>query len=147
MADAKISADTSVAPVSADTVAGLQSGVNVQFAFSAMKPFFDRITINSKSANYTTVLGDAGQCIYHPVGDNNARTFTIDSNANVAYPIGTVIQFMNRSAATLSIAITSDAMTLAGTTTTGMRALAQNGTATAEKDTSTGWLISGTGLT
>src|SRR6185312_6195265 len=50
---------------------------------------------NSQSANYTTVLGDAGKHIYHPSGDNNARTFTIDSNANVAYPVGTTITFVN----------------------------------------------------
>lgn len=101
---------------------------------------------NSKSAAYTTVLADAGKHILHPVGDNNARTFTIDSNANVAYPIGTVIVFVNE-INTVTIAITTDTMTLAGGTSTGSRTLAAYGLATALKITSTSWVISGTNLT
>jgi hypothetical protein len=38
-------------------------------------------------------------------------------------------------------------MTLAGTTTTGTRTLAENGVATAIKVTSTTWIINGTGIT
>lgn len=102
---------------------------------------------NSKSAAYTTVLADAGKHLLHPAADTNARTFTIDSNANVAYPIGTAITFVNETANVLSIAITSDTLTLANTTTSGTRSLAQNGVATALKVTSTKWIISGTGLT
>jgi hypothetical protein len=102
---------------------------------------------NSKSANYTTVLGDAGQFIYHPSSDANARTFTVDSNANVAYSLGTVISFVNMSANALTIAITADTMYLAGPGTTGSRTLAQYGCATALKTDTTAWIISGTGLT
>lgn len=98
---------------------------------------------NSQSTAYTTVLLDAGKCIFHPVGDNNARTFTIDSNANVAYVIGTIIEFVNMAAASATIAITSDAMTLLPAGTTGSRTLAQYGRASAEKITSTSWVISG----
>lgn len=101
---------------------------------------------NSKSANYTTVLADRGKHIYHPVGDNNARTFTIDSNANVAYPTGTTITFVNE-INTVTIAITTDTLVLAGTGSTGSRTLAANGQATALKVTSTRWVIAGTGLT
>lgn len=102
---------------------------------------------NSQSAAYTTVLADSGKCIYHPAGDTNARTFTIDSNANVAYPIGTCITFQNATVQVVTIAITTDTMTLAGTTTTGSRSLAQNGIATAIKNTSTTWIINGSGIT
>lgn len=102
---------------------------------------------NEKSADYTTVLTDSGKSIDHPVGDNNARTFTIDSNANVAYPIGTCLSFSNMAAAALSIAITADTMNLAGAGTAGTRTLAQYGTATARKQTATSWLISGVNLT
>lgn len=101
---------------------------------------------NSQSAAYTTVLGDAGKHILHPTTDNNARTFTIDSNANVAYVIGTAITFVNMMN-TVTIAITSDTMTLAGGVLTGSRTLAVNGIATALKLTSTTWLISGSGIT
>jgi hypothetical protein len=103
------------------------------------------ITVNSQSAAYTTVLGDGGKFILHPTADNNARTFTIDSNANVAYPVGTTITFVNQ-INTVTIAITSDTLTLAGAGSTGSRTLAANGIATALKLTSTSWVISGTGL-
>lgn len=98
---------------------------------------------NSQSTAYTTVLADAGKCIFHPVGDNNARTFTIDSNANVAYVIGTIIEFINMAATASTIAITTDTLTLLPAGTTGSRTLAQYGRASAEKITSTSWVISG----
>lgn len=103
---------------------------------------------NSQSAAYTTVLADAGKHIFHPSADTTARTWTIDSNANVAYPIGTAISFVNQNAGgVITIAITADTMRLAGAGTTGNRTLAANGVATALKVTSTEWIISGTGLT
>lgn len=103
---------------------------------------------NSQSAAYTTVAADANKHILHPSADTTARTFTIDSNANVPYAIGTAITFVNQNAAgTVTIAITSDTMRLAGAGTTGNRTLAPNGVATALKITSTEWIISGTGLT
>jgi hypothetical protein len=101
---------------------------------------------NSKSAAYTTVLSDGGKHILHPSGDANARTFTIDSNANVAYPVGTSITFVNETSQLVTIAITSDTLTLANSTSTGSRTLAQNGVATALKITSTKWIIWGSGL-
>jgi hypothetical protein len=107
---------------------------------------FRNIPQNSKSAAYTTILTDSGKHLYHPASDNNARTFTIDSNANVAYPIGTAITFVNL-INTVTIAITSDTMYLAGTAgTTGSRTLAAYGTATALKIDTTTWIISGSGL-
>lgn len=102
---------------------------------------------NSKSAAYTTVLADSGKHIYHPASDANARTFTIDSNANVAYPLGTAISFVNMTSQVVTIAITSDTLYLAGTGTTGSRSLAQYGVATALKVENTQWIISGSGLT
>jgi hypothetical protein len=108
---------------------------------------FRNIPQNSQSAAYTTVLADAGKHIFHPSGDANARTFTIDSNANVAYPIGTAITFINMTSQVVTIAITSDTMYLSSAGTTGSRSLAQYGSATAIKITSTNWLISGSGLT
>jgi hypothetical protein len=101
---------------------------------------------NSQSAAYTLVAADAGKMILHPSADNNARTFTIPANASVAFPIGTVVTFVN-AINTVTIAITTDTMTLAGTSTTGSRTLAANGIATAIKTGATTWLISGVGLT
>jgi hypothetical protein len=105
------------------------------------------VPINSQSAAYTTVLADSGKAIFHPSTDANARTFTIDSNANVAYAVGTVLTFINMTSQVVTIAITSDTLYLAGTGTTGSRSLAQYGMATAIKMTSTTWIISGNGLT
>lgn len=108
---------------------------------------FRNIPQNSQSAAYTTVLGDAGKHLYHPSADVTARTWTIDSNANVPYVIGTAITFINDNAAgVITISITADTMRLAGAGTTGSRTLAANGVATAIKMTATSWIISGTGL-
>jgi len=109
---------------------------------------FSNIPQNSKSAAYTTVLTDGQKHIFHPSADTTARTWTIDSNANVAYPIGTAITFINQaSAGVITLSITSDTMRLAGSGATGSRTLAANGMATAIKVTATEWIISGTGLT
>ena len=108
---------------------------------------FRNIPQNSQSAAYTLVLADAGKHIFHPVGDNNARTFTIPANSSVAYPVGTAITFINMAVANVTIAITTDTLTLSPAGTSGSRTLATNGSATCIKITSTQWLISGSGLT
>lgn len=102
---------------------------------------------NSQSAAYTLVASDAGKHIFHPSTDANARTFTIPANSSVAYPIGTAITFINMTSQVVTIAITTDTMYLSSAGTTGSRSLAQYGSATAVKITSTSWLISGSGLT
>jgi hypothetical protein len=108
---------------------------------------FLNIPQNSQSAAYTLVLGDAGKHIFHPSGDANARTYTIPANSSVAYPVGTAITFINMTSQAVTIAITTDTMYLSSAGTTGSRTLAQYGSATAIKITSTNWLISGSGLT
>jgi hypothetical protein len=99
-----------------------------------------------QSAAYTLVLADTGRSVVHPISDNNARTFTIPANASVAFPVGTAVTFVNM-INTLTIAITTDTMYLAGSGTTGSRTLAAFGIATALKVSSTSWIISGNGLT
>jgi hypothetical protein len=101
---------------------------------------------NAQSAAYTLVAGDAGKTVVHPITDNNAQTFTIPANGTVAYPVGTTITFVNM-INTVTIAITTDTMYLAGAGTTGSRTLAAYGVASAIKVTSTSWIISGNGLT
>lgn len=102
---------------------------------------------NIQAANYTLIATDTGKHIYHASGAGAGDTYTIPSNASVAYPIGTSLTFINSDSNAVSIAITTDTMTLAGTTSTGTRTLAQNGIATAIKVTATAWIISGSGLT
>lgn len=135
---------TLVTPVLGTPSSGTLSGCTVDGTNSVG---FRNIPINSQSAAYTTVLADSGKVIFHPSGDANARTFTIDSNANVAYPTGTAITFINMTSQVVTIAITSDTLYLSSAGTTGSRSLAQYGIATAIKMTSTTWIISGSGLT
>lgn len=111
------------------------------------EPGFRNVPTNSNSANYTCVLTDAGKCLLHPSADVTSRTFTIPSNASVAYPLGTVLTFVNQNGAgTMSISIDTDVMRLGGAGTTGTRTLLGNGLATAIKVGTTEWLITGTGL-
>lgn len=95
------------------------------------------------TGSYTIVAADAGEHIYSTA----TRTITIPANASVAFPVGTAISFVAATGATVTIAITSDTLLLAGPGTTGSRTLAPFGMATALKITSTSWIISGNGLT
>jgi hypothetical protein len=95
------------------------------------------------TGSYTIAAADAGKHIYSTA----TRTVTIPSNASVAMPIGSTIVFVAGSGATVTIAITTDTLLLAGPGTTGSRTLAAFGMATAVKITSTSWIISGNGLT
>lgn len=100
---------------------------------------------NSQSAAYELVAADANKHVLHPVADDNPRTFTIPANSAVAFPIGTAVTFVNMQN-TVTIAITTDTMTLMGAGSTGSRTLAENGIATVLKITATTWVISGTNL-
>jgi hypothetical protein len=95
------------------------------------------------TGSYTIVAADAGEHIYTTA----TRTVTIPANSSVAFPVGTAISFVAATGATVTIAITTDTMYLAGPGTTGSRTLAPFGMATALKITSTSWIISGNGLT
>lgn len=124
------------------TLAGTDS-TTMTFPPASASIGYINIPQNSQTTNYTTVLADSGK---HIIMNGSSLTFTIDSNANVPFAVGTVITIVNANASNLSIAITSDTLTFAGTTTTGTRTLGQNGIATAIKTASTSWLISGVGI-
>jgi len=127
---------------------GIQGIQGVQGVAGPQGAGYLEVPQNSQSADYTLVLADSGKHIYHPVGDAVARTFTIPANGSVAYPIGTALTLVNMSTAAVTIAITSDTLYLSPTgSTAGTRSLAQFGSATAIKLTTTTWLISGSGLT
>ena len=101
---------------------------------------------NSQTTAYTTVLSDTGKMIIHPSSDNNARTFTIANNSSVAYPVGTVLTFVN-AANVLTIAINNDTMYASGyASNTGSRTVNAYGIATAIKVGSTSWIISGSNM-
>lgn len=111
---------------------------------------FRVIPQNAQAGSYTLVLADSGKHLYHALGDG-AATYTIPAATSVAFPLGTAVTFVNLSATSISIAITTDTMYLSSAGTTGTRTLAQYGSATAVKVSgvsSTGiWVISGSALT
>jgi hypothetical protein len=130
-------------------------GTPVASTDAATKGYIDTATSNmgylnipesggaANTTNYTAVLTDQGKMI---VMNGTSLTATIPANASVAYQIGTVLTFININSSALSIAITSDTLTLVNSTTTGTRTLNQNGIATAVKVASTSWIISGAGV-
>lgn len=139
--------DTILASSNAGSVVSFSAGTKTVFStIAAIGVAFPGVPQNSQSAAYTTVLADANKHILHPTADNNARTFTIDSNANVAYAVGTAITFVNQ-INTLTIALASDTLTWAKDNSTGSRTLAAGGMATALKIASTVWIINGVQLT
>jgi hypothetical protein len=105
---------------------------------------------NLRTTSYQSVLADRGKQIYM---NGATLTLTVSSDstgtAPVAYPIGTTMMIVNGNSTALSIQIAAapDTITLANSTTTGSRTLAQNGVATLTKIGTTSWLIAGTGLT
>lgn len=99
----------------------------------------------AQSVNYTLTLADAGRHILHPAADTTARIITIPGNATVAFPIGTVVTFIN-AGGTLTIAC-GDTMYIAGASSvTGSRTLDAYGVAAAIKIDTTTWVISGANL-
>lgn len=131
--------NTGLYSIGADALGFAEGGAGYRIGYR-------NIPQNSQSANYTAVLADSGKHLLHPSGGGAGDTFTIPANGSVAYELGTAITFVNRDSNSLSIAITTDTLILAGTTSTGTRTLAQNGVATAIKVESTTWVISGSGL-
>lgn len=117
-----------------------------EFMAAVARFYREGINQSSQSSNYTLVLTDANKQIFHPSGGGAGDTFTIPANASVAFPVGTCVTFVNEDSNSVSIAITTDTLTMAGTTSTGSRTLAQNGVANALKVTTTKWFISGVGL-
>lgn len=99
------------------------------------------VNIPASASTTTFVLADSGKFI------TATSTVTIPANSSVAFATGTVLVVYNNSASSISIAITTDTLRLAGTTTTGTRTLAAYGTATLMKVSSTVWVASGAGLT
>jgi len=102
---------------------------------------------NSLSSAWTTVQSDRGKHLYHPAADTTPRIWTIDSNANVPYDIGTTITFVNEvGAGAITLEINSDTLVLYPGGSTGNRTLAAGGICTALKVGTTRWIVSGTNL-
>jgi hypothetical protein len=138
-ADAVLVSDTGIQTLSNKT-AGVATATSTAASVGYMG-----LPQSATSTTATLAIGDAGKHIYVAT---SLQTITIPANASVAYPIGTTIDFIaGPDVTTVTIAIASDTMYLAGTGTTGSRTLATYGMATAVKVAATTWYISGFGLT
>jgi hypothetical protein len=107
---------------------------------------FRDVPVTIQNATYSFALADAGKAF----GKDNttAYTYTIPANASVAFPVGTVITvFNNNATSNITVAITTDTLRLAGTTTTGSRTVAPFSLCTLFKVSSTVWMASGAGVT
>jgi hypothetical protein len=130
------------APIASPTFTG-----TVTIPDSAAAPFtagYLDVPQSLKTANYQLALVDRGKSV---VMNGTSLTLTVPANGTVAFPIGTAIVVINIAATSLSVAITTDTMTLVNSTTTGTRTLAQNAMATLVKVGATNWIIAGLGVT
>lgn len=106
-----------------------------------------RSSVNLQNGNYTTVMADRGKTIRKSSG-GAGETYTIDSEANVPYKIGTFLGFDNDGGGSLSIAIAgADTLIFADDGSTGTRTLADGGFAVAHKNAAGQWKIAGKQLT
>lgn len=96
----------------------------------------------AKTAAHELVLNDA----FFEIPTNS--NITIPANSATAFPVGTMISIRNTNPSTnISILITTDTLTKDGSTLTGTRTLAGNGTALLKKIGATSWLIMGGAVT
>jgi len=135
----------------ADTIARLAVGTNghtlvadsgaaTGLAYSAGIP----VVLNAQTATYTVVLGDAYKLVTMSVA--SANDFQIPTNANVAYPVGTVINVIQIGAGQTTIkAVTSGTTTISstGATATAPKLRAQYSAASCIKVATDTWYVVG----
>jgi hypothetical protein len=98
----------------------------------------------STAVDLAIIASHMGKDIYVTV---TAKTVTIPANATIAIQIGSGFTVTNDTGVTTSIAITTDTLILANSTSTGTRTLAPYGVAIFKKIAATKWIASGNGLT
>ena len=100
--------------------------------------------LNAQTATYTAVLGDVGKLVTMDVA--TANDFLIPTNANVAFPIGTIINVIQIGAGKTTIeAVTSGTTTISstGATATAPELRAQYSAATLIKAGTDLWYVIG----
>ena len=102
------------------------------------------VTLNAQTATYTVVIGDAFKLVTMSVA--GANDFQIPTNANVAYPVGTVINVIQIGAGKTTIkAVTSGTTTISstGATATAPALRAQFSAASCIKVATDTWYVVG----
>ena len=116
------------------------SGAATGLAYSAGIP----VVLNAQTATYTVVLGDAYKLVTMSVA--TANDFQIPTNANVAFPVGTVINVIQIGAGQTTIkAVTSATTTISstGATATAPKLRAQFSAASCIKVATDTWYVVG----
>ena len=140
-----------IVATAADTVSRLAVGTNgytltadsstaTGLAYSAGIP----VVLNAQTATYTVVLGDAYKLVTMSVA--SANDFQIPTNANVAFPVGTVINVIQIGAGQTTIkAVTSGTTTISstGATATAPKLRAQFSAASCIKVATDTWYVVG----
>jgi len=96
------------------------------------------------AANVTLALTDAGKHFYDT--STAPITITIPTNANVAFPIGTVVSAVNGSTGNLIVDKGSVTLYLGGNATSASRTITSFGMATLIKVATDTWFINGNGV-
>jgi hypothetical protein len=103
------------------------------------------LTLNAQTATYTVVLTDADQKLV-TMSVGSANDFQIPTNANVAFPVGTVINVIQIGAGQTTIkAVTSGTTTISstGATATAPKLRAQFSAASCIKVATDTWYVVG----
>jgi hypothetical protein len=104
-----------------------------------------KVTLNAQTATYTVVLADADQKLV-TMSVGSANDFQIPTNANVAFPVGTVINVIQIGAGQTTIkAVTSGTTTISstGATATAPKLRAQFSAASCIKVATDTWYVVG----
>lgn len=126
----------------------MASGFDLQISTAVTAPVaasagYRGTIIKATDANYTIAQVDFGQTLYHTTA--GAITITIDSNANLALPVGFMFAIeVENGAGSVTLAITTD--TLRWGASTGSRTLSANSSAYLKKVAATLWRLTGSGI-
>jgi hypothetical protein len=133
-----ITAVTVTSPITGGGSSGL---VGIAFDYAAGS----KVTLNAQTATYTVVLTDADQKLV-TMSVAGANDFSIPTNANVAFPIGTIINVIQIGAGQTTIkAVTSGTTTISstGATATAPKLRAQFSAASCIKVATDTWYVVG----
>jgi hypothetical protein len=101
-------------------------------------------SINAQTANYTVVIGDATTLV--SMSSTSATQISIPTNANVAFTVGTQLNFININTGVVTIAaVTSGTTTVVSTglTAASPKLRTQYSQATAIKVATDSWYVVG----
>lgn len=122
----------------------LSANITLSVDFTKVSPL--TLTQNQQDANYQFALTDLINFVYHSSAAN--PTYTIPTNATVAFPIGSmlVVQVQAGAGALTISPAAGVGLTLAGPGTAGARTVSPNGFAVLFQRAANDWVISGAGI-